>query len=129
MTSTRKTIARRLTEAWTAPVFQLGVSIDMTEALHLREQLVARLGEGDVKPTVNDLLTRFVGVALVRHRAVNATFDGRADPPPSQAHTSGWPLPPRTGSSCPSSATPTGAACRRSPAPAPISSVAPGTAS
>jgi len=76
MTSIRKTIARRLTEAWTAPVFQLGVSIDMTEALHLREQLVERLPEGDVKPTVNDLLTRVVGVALVRHRAVNATFTG-----------------------------------------------------
>ena len=76
MTSTRKTIARRLTEAWAAPVFQLGVSIDMTEALHLREQLVARLAEGEVKPTVNDLLTRFVGVALVRNRAVNATFAG-----------------------------------------------------
>ena len=76
MTSVRKTIARRLTEAWAAPVFQLGVSIDMTEALHLRAQLVARLAEGDVKPTVNDLLTRIVGVALVRHRAVNATFSG-----------------------------------------------------
>lgn len=76
MTSIRKTIARRLTEAWTAPVFQLGASIDMTEALHLREQLVGRLAEGDVKPTVNDLLTRLVGVVLVRHRAVNATFTG-----------------------------------------------------
>jgi pyruvate dehydrogenase E2 component (dihydrolipoamide acetyltransferase) len=76
MSGTRRTIARRLTEAWAAPVFQLGVSIDMTEALHLREQIVERLGEGDVKPTVNDLLTRFVGVALVRHRAINATFTG-----------------------------------------------------
>jgi pyruvate dehydrogenase E2 component (dihydrolipoamide acetyltransferase) len=76
MTGTRRTIARRLTEAWSAPVFQLGVSIDMTEALHLREQMIERLGEGDVKPTVSDLLTRFVGVALVRHRAVNATFSG-----------------------------------------------------
>src|SRR5262249_29714858 len=76
MTQTRKTIARRLTDAWAAPVFQLGFKIDMTEALHLREQLVARLQEGDVKPTVNDLLTRLVGVALTRHRAVNATFDG-----------------------------------------------------
>ena len=76
MTSIRKTIARRLTEAWAAPVFQLGASINMTEAVHLREQLVARLPEGDVKPTVNDLLTRLVGVALVRHRAVNATFTG-----------------------------------------------------
>src|SRR5262249_43098965 len=44
LTSTRKTIARRLTEAWQAPVFQLGVSADMTEVLALREKLVERLG-------------------------------------------------------------------------------------
>ena len=56
LTKTRKTIARRLTEAWQAPVFQLGVSAEMTEALALREQLVARLAEGDAKPTVNDVL-------------------------------------------------------------------------
>ena len=76
LSSTRKTIARRLTDAWAAPVFQLGVSIDMSETLHLREQLVSRLAEGDVKPTVNDLLTKFVGVALIQHRALNATFTG-----------------------------------------------------
>jgi pyruvate dehydrogenase E2 component (dihydrolipoamide acetyltransferase) len=52
LTSTRKTIARRLTEAWQAPVFQLGVSAEMTEALALRERLVERLAEGDAKPTV-----------------------------------------------------------------------------
>jgi pyruvate dehydrogenase E2 component (dihydrolipoamide acetyltransferase) len=57
-------------------VFQLGVSVDMTEALALREQLVARLEEGEVKPTVSDVLTRLVAVALIRHRAINATFDG-----------------------------------------------------
>ncbi len=78
LTSVRKTIARRLTEAWAAPVFQLGASADMTEVLALREQLVERLAEGDVKPTVNDVLTRLVGVALTAHRAVNATFDGES---------------------------------------------------
>jgi pyruvate dehydrogenase E2 component (dihydrolipoamide acetyltransferase) len=78
LTNVRKTIARRLTEAWSAPVFQLGVSVDMTEALALREQLVVRLEEGEVKPTVNDVLTRLVAVALTRHRAINATFDGDA---------------------------------------------------
>ncbi len=76
LTNVRKTIARRLTEAWSAPVFQLGVSVDMTEALALREQLVVRLEEGEVKPTVGDVLTRLVAVALTRHRAINATFDG-----------------------------------------------------
>ena len=66
----------RLTEAWTAPVFQLGVSADMAEALALRERLVERLEEGDVKPTVNDVLVKLAAVALTRHAAVNATFTG-----------------------------------------------------
>src|SRR4029078_5615378 len=48
LTSIRKTIARRLTEAWNAPVFQLGVSADMTELLALREQLLERLPEGQL---------------------------------------------------------------------------------
>jgi pyruvate dehydrogenase E2 component (dihydrolipoamide acetyltransferase) len=78
LTQTRKTIARRLTEAWQAPVFQLGVSADATELLALRERLVERLAEGDVKPTVNDVLTKLAAVALVRHRAINATFIGDA---------------------------------------------------
>ena len=76
LTSIRKTIARRLTEAWTAPVFQLGVSADMSETLALRETLVERLAEGDVKPTVNDVLVKLTAVALTRHTPVNATFTG-----------------------------------------------------
>jgi pyruvate dehydrogenase E2 component (dihydrolipoamide acetyltransferase) len=76
LTSIRKTIARRLTEAWSAPVFQLGVSADMTELLALREQLVERLAEGDAKPTVNDVLVKLAGSALMRHIPVNATFTG-----------------------------------------------------
>ena len=76
LTSTRKTIARRLTEAWQAPVFQLTVSVDMTRALALRERLVARLQEGETKPTISDLLTKVCAAALVRHPAVNAHFLG-----------------------------------------------------
>jgi pyruvate dehydrogenase E2 component (dihydrolipoamide acetyltransferase) len=38
--------------------------------------MVALLREGDTKPTVNDLLTRLVARALMRHRAVNAHFVG-----------------------------------------------------
>ena len=60
LTSIRKTIARRLTEAWQAPVFQLTVTADMTELLATRERLVELMREGDVKPTVNDVLTRLV---------------------------------------------------------------------
>ena len=76
LSSTRKTIARRLTEAWQAPVFQLTVSADMTRSLELRERLVGRLREGETKPTVSDLLTKVVAAALVRHPAVNAHFAG-----------------------------------------------------
>ena len=76
LTSTRKTIARRLTEAWQAPVFQLTVSVDMTRSLELRERLVARLRDGETKPTVSDLLTKVAAAALLRHPAVNAHFTG-----------------------------------------------------
>jgi len=76
LTSVRKTIARRLTEAWQAPVFQLTVSVEMTRSLELRERLVARLREGETKPTVSDLLTKVAAAALLRHPAVNAHFAG-----------------------------------------------------
>ena len=72
LSSMRKTIARRLTEAWQAPVFQLGVTVDMERALDLRARLV-ELQDGSVKPTISDLLTKVAAAALMRHRAVNAS--------------------------------------------------------
>jgi pyruvate dehydrogenase E2 component (dihydrolipoamide acetyltransferase) len=78
LTSTRKTIARRLTEAWQAPVFQLTVTADAADLVATRERMVELLREGETKPTVSDVLTRLVASALVRHRPVNANFvDGR----------------------------------------------------
>jgi pyruvate dehydrogenase E2 component (dihydrolipoamide acetyltransferase) len=74
LTSVRKTIARRLTEAWEAPVFQLVVTADATQLVATRERMVELLREGEVRPTVNDVLTRLVASALMRHRAVNAQF-------------------------------------------------------
>ena len=76
LTTTRKTIARRLTEAWQAPVFQLVVTADATQLVATRERMVELLREGEVKPTVSDVLTRVVASALMRHRAVNAHFVG-----------------------------------------------------
>jgi pyruvate dehydrogenase E2 component (dihydrolipoamide acetyltransferase) len=73
LTSIRRTIARRLTEAWQVPVFQLTIDVDMTRALALREQLVQRAGDGP-KPTLSDVLTKVCAVALLRNRAVNAHF-------------------------------------------------------
>jgi pyruvate dehydrogenase E2 component (dihydrolipoamide acetyltransferase) len=77
LSSMRKTIARRLTEAWQAPVFQLGVTADMARAQEVRARLVELHGDG-VKPTIGDLLTKICGSALMRHRAVNALFRGDA---------------------------------------------------
>jgi pyruvate dehydrogenase E2 component (dihydrolipoamide acetyltransferase) len=78
LTSTRRTIARRLSEAWQAPVFQLTVTADATELVAVREQLVGLMRQGDAKPTVSDVLTRVVASALVRHPPVNAHFvDGK----------------------------------------------------
>jgi pyruvate dehydrogenase E2 component (dihydrolipoyllysine-residue acetyltransferase) len=72
LTSTRKTIARRLTEAWQIPVFQLQVSVDMTRA----NELVARLREHDEGPkaTLTDVLTKVCAAGLLRHREVNAQY-------------------------------------------------------
>ena len=75
LSSMRKTIARRLTEAWQAPVFQLGITVDMGRALEVRKRLVELQGNG-AKPTVSDLLTKVCAMALMRHRAVNALYKG-----------------------------------------------------
>ena len=68
LTSLRKTIARRLTEAWQAPAFQISMSADMTRA----QELHARLREQGV--SVTDILTKLAAIALLRHREVNAHF-------------------------------------------------------
>ena len=75
LTSIRKTIARRLTEAWQAPVFQISMSADMGRALALRKQLVELAKDGP-KPTISDVLTKIAASALMRHRRLNAEFAG-----------------------------------------------------
>jgi pyruvate dehydrogenase E2 component (dihydrolipoamide acetyltransferase) len=75
LSSMRKTIARRLTEAWQAPVFQLGVTVDMERAQAVRAKLVELHGDG-AKPTLSDLLTKVCASALLRHPAVNAHYNG-----------------------------------------------------
>jgi pyruvate dehydrogenase E2 component (dihydrolipoyllysine-residue acetyltransferase) len=72
----RKTIARRMTEAWEAPAFQITMSADMTASIRLREALLAQVKEGGVRPTYSDILTKVVALALMRHRDVNAHFAG-----------------------------------------------------
>ena len=74
LTNIRRTIARRLGEAWQVPVFQLTVSVEMTHANTLIER--SRELNPDVRVTVTDLLARVCARALVRHPEVNVQFAG-----------------------------------------------------
>jgi pyruvate dehydrogenase E2 component (dihydrolipoamide acetyltransferase) len=72
LSNVRKTIARRLTQAWTVPAFMLTVSADMTRA----NELIARRREldPDIRVTVTDLLTKVCAQALMRHPDMNVQF-------------------------------------------------------
>jgi pyruvate dehydrogenase E2 component (dihydrolipoamide acetyltransferase) len=76
LSNIRKTIARRLTEAWTVPAFQLTVDVDMTRT----QELVQKQRElnPDVRITVTDVLTKVCAQALMRHRDMNVQFTGDA---------------------------------------------------
>ena len=72
LSSVRKTIARRLTAAWQAPVFQLTMRADTTRT----NELVARARElyPEVRITVTDVLAKVCAQALMLHRDVNVQF-------------------------------------------------------
>jgi pyruvate dehydrogenase E2 component (dihydrolipoamide acetyltransferase) len=72
----RKTIARRLTQAWTVPAFQLTVNVDMTRA----NELVKKQRElnPDVRITITDVLTKLSAQALMRHRDMNVQYSDDA---------------------------------------------------
>lgn len=76
LSSLRRTIARRMTEAWEAPAFQISMSADMTRAIELRERYAELQGDEGPKPSFSDLLTKVSALALMRHREVNARFAG-----------------------------------------------------
>jgi len=75
LTSVQRTIARRLTEAWEAPAFQLTMSARMDRA----EAVVASHREADgeeVKVTLTDVLAKMCSLALLEHPAVSSQFAG-----------------------------------------------------
>ncbi len=76
LTSIRRTIARRLSEAWQAPHFAISMSADMRRVIELREALVQRTPEGAPRPTYSDILTKLCALALLRHPALNAHYEG-----------------------------------------------------
>ena len=72
LSNVRKTIARRLTQAWTVPAFQLTVSADMTRATGLVGK--QRELHPDVRITVTDLLTKVCAQGLMRHPDMNVQY-------------------------------------------------------
>ena len=78
LTSTRKTIARRLTEAWQIPVFQLQLSADMSRV----NALLARLRDDESAPktTVTDVLDESLRHSAHAPPRGERAVDGRRHP-------------------------------------------------
>ena len=73
----RKTIARRLTESkQQIPHIYLTVDIQLDKLLKLRTELNAGLASRNVKLSVNDLLIKALGVALIQVPECNVQFAG-----------------------------------------------------
>jgi pyruvate dehydrogenase E2 component (dihydrolipoamide acetyltransferase) len=66
----RRTAARRLAEAWTAPVIHLVRAADMTRTLERRDR--------EANVTVTDVLLRACALALARHPDINAHYADEA---------------------------------------------------
>lgn len=69
-TGLRRTAAKRMVQAWAAPVFHLGVDVDMGPLTERRAGLPG--------VSVTDLLVAAAAVALVAHPEVNATVSDDA---------------------------------------------------
>lgn len=77
LSNMRKTIARRLTEAKsTIPHIYLTVDVRLDALLKLRGELNKALEPRGVKLSVNDLLIKALGVALIQVPKCNVTFLG-----------------------------------------------------
>ncbi|NWK95288.1 pyruvate dehydrogenase complex dihydrolipoamide acetyltransferase [Sphingobium lactosutens] len=73
----RKTIARRLTESkQQVPHIYLTVDVQLDKLLKLRGELNAGLANRNVKLSVNDLLIKALGVALIEVPECNVQFAG-----------------------------------------------------
>ncbi|MES2987978.1 MAG: pyruvate dehydrogenase complex dihydrolipoamide acetyltransferase [Pseudomonadota bacterium] len=77
LSNIRKTIARRLTESkQTIPHIYLTVDIRLDALLKLRSELNKALEGRGVKLSVNDLLIKALGVALIQTPKCNVTYTG-----------------------------------------------------
>jgi len=77
LSSMRKTIARRLTEAkQTIPHYYLTVDIQLDALLKLRSELNKGLEPRGIKLSVNDLLIKALAMALIEVPTANVSFAG-----------------------------------------------------
>ena len=77
LSNVRKVIARRLTESkQTVPHYYLAVDIRLDALLKLRSELNAGLEADGIKLSVNDLLIKALGRALMRVPQCNVSFQG-----------------------------------------------------
>jgi len=73
----RRVIASRLTESiGPVPTFYLTVEIEMDNALELRKQVNATIGE-DQKISVNDIIVKAAAMALIKHPFANASYQDK----------------------------------------------------
>ena len=77
LSNMRKTIAKRLTQSMQqAPHIYLTVDVQLDRLLALRAELNAALEQDGVKLSVNDMLIKALGRALIRVPECNVTFAG-----------------------------------------------------
>jgi pyruvate dehydrogenase E2 component (dihydrolipoamide acetyltransferase) len=74
LSNMRRTITRRLTQSWqTAPHFYITMDVNMDAALTLRKQVNAPLSK-EQQISINDMIVKACGVALVAYPNLNASF-------------------------------------------------------
>jgi pyruvate dehydrogenase E2 component (dihydrolipoamide acetyltransferase) len=77
----QQTVARRMAESKaTAPHFYLSAEVEMTAAVEARARIKAAAGEGDVVPSLNDLVVKACAIALREHPRANGAYrDGKLE--------------------------------------------------
>jgi pyruvate dehydrogenase E2 component (dihydrolipoyllysine-residue acetyltransferase) len=72
LTTTQATIARRMNEAWTIPMFTVSVDVDMTATVELRQALREH---SQIVPSLNDFVVKSVAATLREFPAFNASYE------------------------------------------------------
>ncbi|MCB0876114.1 MAG: 2-oxo acid dehydrogenase subunit E2 [Solirubrobacterales bacterium] len=81
LTRLQQTVSRRMAESKaTAPHFYLTTEIDMSRAVEARARIKAAASEGDVVPSVNDMVVKACAIALREFPRANGSYrDGHVE--------------------------------------------------